>query len=230
MNNSVKPKNLLGISYVEAGDINSPNKIILFHGYGADMMDLYSLHEVLDKSKSYHWIFPNGILNVPIGPHMMGKAWFNIDIPSFERSIRQGEFVKLKPTGMDEARIKAEKFLKAFLKTFNYDFSHTIIGGFSQGAMLVTELLLETDIRPKSAILLSATLVNEDRWTSQMQNKKGLRYYQSHGNHDPILPVELAEKLHDRLEENGWDGFLQIFQGGHEIPNKVIADLVSFLR
>lgn len=226
MYNRVQPKNLAGINYVEAGDVNSPNKIILFHGYGADMMDLYSLHDVIDTQTSYHWIFPNGVLDVPIGPHMMGKAWFNIDIPSFERSLRLGEFVKLKPTGMDEARIKIEKFLKAL----NLDFSNTIIGGFSQGAMLVTELLLETPIRPKGAILLSATLVNEERWTSQMVNKKSLRYYQSHGAQDPILPVELAQKLHERLEESGWDGFLQVFQGGHEIPNKVIADLVSFLR
>jgi phospholipase/carboxylesterase len=219
-------KNLAGLNYIEAGDLLSPNKIIMFHGYGADMLDLYSLAGAIDSKNYFHWIFPNGILDVPIGPHMMGKAWFNIDIPAFERSIRLGEFTKQKPSGMDLAKDKAEKFLLAL----NCDFSHTIIGGFSQGAMLVTELLLETSIKPKGAILLSATLVNEDRWTSQMPNKKGLRYYQSHGSQDPILPVELAEMLHEKLEQSGWDGFLQVFQGGHEIPHKVIADIISFLR
>lgn len=222
----IQSKNLAGINYVEAGDSTSPNKIIMFHGYGADMLDLYSLHDVVDPTGSYHWIFPNGILDVPIGPHMSGKAWFHIDIPAFERSLRMGEFTKLKPSGMDEARIRLEKFLKAL----NFDFSNTYLGGFSQGAMLVTELLLETPIKPKGALLLSSTLVNEDRWLSQMENKKGLKYYQSHGLQDPILPVQLAEKLHEKLEESGWDGFLQVFQGGHEIPQKVIADLVSFLR
>lgn len=222
----IQAQSLAGIQYVEAGDKNSPNKIILLHGYGADMLDLYSLHDVIDTPTSFHWIFPNGFLDVPIGPHMYGKGWFNIDIPSFERSLRLGEFSKLKPTGMDEARIKMEKFLKAL----NFDFSNTYLGGFSQGAMLATEILLETDIRPKAAIFLSATLVNEDRWISQMPNKKGLKYYQSHGTQDPILPAVLAERLHEKFEENGWDGFLQVFQGGHEIPHKVIADLSSFLR
>lgn len=226
MYNRIQAKTLAGIQYVEAGDPSSQNKIIMFHGYGADMLDLYSLHDAIDTGAPFHWIFPNGILDVPIGPHMYGKGWFNIDIPSFERALRMGEFSKLKPTGMDEARIKAEKFLKAL----NFDFSNTYIGGFSQGAMLTVELLLETGIKPKGAVLLSTTLVNEDRWVSLMQNKKGLKYYQSHGMQDPILPVQLAEELHQHLEQNGWDGFLQVFQGGHEIPHKVIADIGSFLR
>ena len=226
MYNRIQAHSLAGIQYVEAGDKTSPNKVILLHGYGADMMDLYSLHDVIETDTPYHWIFPNGILDVPIGPHMYGKGWFNIDIPSFERALRMGEFSKLKPSGMDEARIKMEKFLKAL----NFDFSNTYLGGFSQGAMLVMELLLETEIKPKGAILLSSTLVNEDRWIAQMKNKKGLRYYQSHGTQDPILPIALAEKLHQSLEQNGWDGFLQVFQGGHEIPHKVIADVSSFLR
>lgn len=226
MYNRIQAKTLAGIQYVEGGDLSSPNKIIMFHGYGADMLDLYSFHDAIDTGASFHWIFPNGILDVPVGPHMFGKGWFNIDIPTFERALRMGEFSKLKPTGMDEARIKVEKFLKAL----NLDFSNTYLGGFSQGAMLVMELLLETTIHPKGAVLLSTTLVNEDRWTSQMLNKKSLRYYQSHGTQDPILPVQLAEELNKRLEENGWDGFLQVFQGGHEIPHKVIADIGSFLR
>lgn len=226
MQNRIQAKSLAGIQYVEVGDIKSPNKIILFHGYGADMLDLYSLHESIDTAKPFHWIFPNGLLDVPIGPHMFGKGWFNIDIPSFERSLRMGEFSKLKPTGMDEARIRVEKFLR----NLNVDFSKTFLGGFSQGAMLVTEILLETDIFPKGALLLSGTLVNEDRWISQMSTKKGLRYYQSHGIHDPILPSELAVKLNQELNKNSWDGFLQLFQGGHEIPYKVVADISSFLR
>lgn len=226
MYNRTSPKTISNIQYVECGDPQSKEKVIFLHGYGADMMDLYPLANVIDPQERYHWIFANGILDVPIGPHMYGKGWFNIDIPSFERSLRMGEFSKLKPTGMDEARVRIEKFLKSLTS----DFSNIYLGGFSQGAMLVTEVLLETDIRPKGTILLSTTLVNEDRWIAQMPNKKSLRYYQSHGVQDPILPVELAERFHHAAEENGWDGFLQVFQGGHEIPNKVIADIVSFLR
>jgi phospholipase/carboxylesterase len=222
----IQSKNLAGINYVEAGDPTSPKKIIMLHGYGADMLDLYSLHDVIDSKGSFHWIFPNGIIDVPIGPQMMGKGWFNIDIPAFERLIRLGEFTKLKPSGIDEARTRLEKFLKAL----NLDISNTYLGGFSQGSMLVMELLTESTIKPKGVLLLSCTLVNEERWLSQMSLRKGLKYYQSHGSQDPILPIQLAEKLHEKLEENGWDGFLQVFQGGHEIPQIVIADIISFLR
>jgi phospholipase/carboxylesterase len=219
-------KNLAGLSYLEGGDLKSPDKIVLFHGYGADMFDLASLSEAVKTRKNFHWIFPNGTLEVPIGPHVSGRAWFPIDFEAFTRAMQSGQLAKRYPDGLESARTKAEKFLKAL----NLDWSRTYLGGFSQGSMLALELVCETDITPKGMLLLSSTLLNEDRWSGQMSLKKGMRYYQSHGEIDQVLPANVAVQLHEKMEASGWDGSLTLFRGGHEIPSKVIQEVASFLQ
>lgn len=218
-------KRLEGIEYLETGNPNSSNKIILFHGYGADMYDLAQLSEVLRTKKDYHWVFPNGTLEVPIGPHMTGRAWFHIDIPQFERFIRIGEFSERYPPGMKDARLRATKFLESFAK----DYSQSFIGGFSQGAMLTTDILLNSYIVPKGAILLSGTLVNEKEWI-QLAQKKSFMFFQSHGKNDPILPHELSVRLYELLTESGSEGEYVDFSGGHEIPMQVLKKVESFIN
>lgn len=218
-------KKLEGLNYVEYGNIESPNKIILFHGYGADMHDLLGLAEFIKTKEKYHWIFPNGVLEIPLGPHMTGRGWFNIDFPQFERFMKTGEFAKRYPSGMKDARLRAEKFLKAITS----DYSKSFIGGFSQGAMLTTDILLNSDIQPKGAILLSATLVNEDEWR-ELAKKKTFRFFQSHGKNDSILPYELSLSLNQLFTECEYDGEYVDFSGGHEIPMQVLKKLESFLN
>ena len=48
--------------------------VIMLHGFGADMNDLAPLHTYLDPDGHFNWIFPQGILTVPIGPHATGRA------------------------------------------------------------------------------------------------------------------------------------------------------------
>lgn len=224
MFSDVQVKNLNGINYVEAGDPSSAKKIILFHGYGADMFDLHQLAEAIPTQDSYHWIFPNGFLEVPIGPMMTGRAWFQIQFDQMERHLKLGEFQRHTPPGMKEAAKKIE----VFLKTICPDFSESFIGGFSQGAMLTMELLVSTDISPRGAIFFSNTLVSSESWKSKAPNKK-IRFIQTHGKNDPILPYGLAEELFSMLEQSGWEGEFHSFSGGHEIPMKALSAASKFI-
>lgn len=210
-----------GIQYIEAGNPESSTKIFMMHGYGADMMDLYPLAQEIDPLA--HWIFPNGVLKVPIGPHMVGRGWFQIDFPQFERAMRSGEFSQSTPTGMTEARKQVEAFIQSF------GFSQFVLGGFSQGAMLTIDLSLETDIRPQGLMLLSATLVKKNKWKDKISQKQ-IPFFQSHGTHDPVLPYPLAEELHHMLLGAGWKGEFESFRGGHEIPYIVIEGAQEFLK
>lgn len=220
-------KSQCGIQYVEAGNPESERKIFMLHGYGADMMDLYPLAQEIDPIA--HWIFPNGVLEVPIGPFMTGRGWFQIDFPQFERAMRSGEFSQSNPNGMTEARKKIVEFINAF----EFDMSEVVIGGFSQGAMLTTDLVLNTELQPRGLLLLSATLVKKNQWKEAIQarasSNKQIPFFQSHGTHDPVLPYPLAEELHQILVEAGWKGDLETFRGGHEIPYTVIEGAQEFL-
>ena len=41
--------------------------IVLFHGYGASMMDLYGLSSVIPTNFKADWFFPNGFLPLNMG-------------------------------------------------------------------------------------------------------------------------------------------------------------------
>jgi phospholipase/carboxylesterase len=58
-----------------------------------------------------------------------------------------------------------------------------------------------------------------------MKGRAGLPVVQSHGRTDPVLSFDLAEKLRDELTAAGLKVDFHAFNGGHAIPNGVIAAL-----
>ncbi|MFN7454851.1 MAG: alpha/beta hydrolase [Pseudobdellovibrionaceae bacterium] len=115
--------------------------VILFHGYGADAYDLRSLAEVLETGKKTRYIFPMGPLEVPIGPGWTGRAWWPIDMARIEKVAMTGQPADLSeeiPQGLDSLREEVFKMIESI----EPDFSKVVVGGFSQGSMLATELAL----------------------------------------------------------------------------------------
>ncbi|MBL7688273.1 MAG: hypothetical protein JNJ49_09570 [Bdellovibrionaceae bacterium] len=58
----------------------------------------------------------------------------------------------------------------------------------------------------------------------------GIRFLQSHGTLDFVLPFALAERLERVLVDAGLDGMLLPFRGGHEIPMPVLREWQSWLN
>ncbi len=77
--------------------------------------------------------------------------------------------------------------------------SKLVIGGFSQGAMLATDVALRSDIPLAGLCLFSGTLIAEQEWVVSAPNRRGLRVSLSHGQSDAILPFTAAERLRDFL-------------------------------
>ena len=104
-----------------AGDPTSPI-IIMLHGYGASAHDLYPLHSSLNIKSNPTWYFPNGIIKVPIGTNIYGRAWFPIDMEALMLARMQGTFRDLSltlPTGMLEAQNIILNFIEALSKNLN---------------------------------------------------------------------------------------------------------------
>jgi len=55
------------------------------------------------------------------------------------------------------------------------------------------------------------------------------RFFLSHGRHDPVLPFEGGSKARDLLEQHGFPVTWRPFNGGHEIPPPVLAEVDRFL-
>ena len=105
-----------------------------------------------------------------------------------------------------------------------------ILGGFSQGAVVATEMALQAKKNIAGLMILSGTLINEKAWSSLCTSKKGLPFFQSHGKSDPLLPYKRAERLESILEKGGLVGSLNGFSGGHEIPPATLEQMRSFLN
>ncbi len=203
--------------------------VVLFHGFGADCADLAPLADVVPIGRPVNWLFPNGHLSVPIGGGFQGRAWFPLRMAALEASIAAGsgvDLTKATPPGLDRALAHGQKLLQALGVPLN----RVLLGGFSQGGMLATELALRAESSPAGLAILSGTLVDADNWREIAPQRKGMRFFQSHGVYDPVLRIEPARALERTLTDAGLDGMLYEFPGQHEIPMDVLQQLGSYLR
>lgn len=217
---------------LEAYEIRNADEaplIILFHGYGADAFDLMPLSQLILPDTPANWLFPQGLHQIDIGFGMQGRAWFPIDVEAFQRATLRGEYSDLSrslPQGFAKARAAAAQMLAALEVPMN----RIILGGFSQGAMLATDLTLRADIPPAALLILSGTLLNADDWRPLAPKRAGLPFFQSHGKADPLLPHALATELNKLLTGAGLQGTLHSFDGGHEIPQSILLQLKDFIN
>ncbi len=212
--------------------------VVLCHGYGAPGTDLVPLANALTHLRpnleaSTLFVFPQAPLKLSMGFDWMdSRAWWHIDVGRYERALATGslrEMANEEPKGLANARNALNATLDQLAKELGIPKKDFILGGFSQGAMLTTDVSLRMPEGPKALCILSGTLISARTWTELATKKDGLLVFQSHGTMDPILPMESAEWLRDLLEKTG--AFLQFvpFRGEHGIPPKVLKELSRFL-
>lgn len=209
-------------------DDNAP-WVILFHGYGADCDDLFSLGEMISTKKTFNYLFPNGTLEVPIGPGWTGRAWWPVDMLEIQRAAEQGthrDFSGITPPGMDKAYAAAQEMIRQLKVPWN----KIILGGFSQGAMLATELYLRAPETPAGLVIMSGTLLHQEEWKKLIPQRAGQRFFQSHGQLDQVLGFKQAQQLETLLTQNGMKGNLIGFRGGHEIPAPILMKVGEYLN
>lgn len=209
------------------GAVDGPY-VVLIHGYGANAQDLLSIHKILSDYPEVNWVFPNGHLEVPIGAWHSGRAWFPVDLEAFNLAIRSGlhkDLTQIRPEGMDEAVSKIQGMIEAL----DVPMERVILGGFSQGGALATEITLRSEKEPAGLVILSSMLVDEPGWEKWASNCVGVPFFQSHGDRDSLVPLAPAEELERLLKRNGFTGQLHIFHGDHEVPSSVLQQLKLYL-
>ncbi len=199
----------------------------MFHGYGADAYDLLPLHRVYTSPPKPTWFFPTGPLKIQLAPGFEGHAWFPVDIQALQQVIHEGrpeKIIEAFPPDLSESRLFAEQLIAEL----NIPLSKLILGGFSQGAMLATELVLQAPVNSAGLVILSGSLIHEKTWRKVAPLRAGMPFFQSHGEHDPLLPLSHAKKLEALLLQSGLKGHLRVFSGGHEIPPSILVQLREF--
>lgn len=205
--------------------------VILLHGFGAPGDDLVPLADALNVPAGTRFVFPEGPLLLSFGPGD-ARAWWLIDMARLAQDRAAGRVRDLSqdiPKGLAPVRDTMLGFLKEIEQKFDADPKKTVLGGFSQGAMLSCDLILHTDRPYAGLVQLSGNLLAQLIWEPLLPKRKGLPVFQSHGVQDEILPYVGAERLRDTLVQAGLSVEWHNFRGGHEIPRVVLQRLGVFI-
>jgi phospholipase/carboxylesterase len=205
--------------------------VLLLHGFGAPGDDLVPLADVIEVPRGTRWLFPEAPLSLNMG-FGDSRAWWIIDFARIQEDRAAGRIRDLSveiPQGLALARECFLAFLKELPRQFQIDYKKTVIGGFSQGAMLTCDAVLHTDYPFAGLVQLSGNLLAQSVWGPLMPTRKGLPVFQSHGTLDDILPHIGAERLCDALTQSGLAVERHSFRGGHEIPEPVLQRLTGFI-
>jgi phospholipase/carboxylesterase len=209
---------------------------VLCHGYGASGRDLAPLAGALAKltpvTSQVRFLLPEGPLSLASLGLASGRAWWHLDVAALQKrrfhsakwlqELRQEAF-----PGLPQARRMLRSAIDLALQQAGLGYDALVLGGFSQGAMLTTDLALRLEEAPAGLAILSGTLTDEPSWTRLAARRQGLRVVQSHGRQDPILPYANAEALRDVLKGAGCDVTFLPFAGGHTIPEDALSAISS---
>lgn len=212
--------------------------VVLCHGFGAPADDLVGIgHELVRRSQKLRenvcFVFPGAPLRLDAMGMFGGRAWWPLDVARINRLIATGRVRDLsseEPEGLAPARRQLQVAVDLVLRQANLAPSQLILGGFSQGAMLTTDLSLRLEDAPAGLCALSGTLLNATTWRQLAAKRRGLPVFQSHGRADQLLPFALADELRSLLDEAGLDVAFHPFEGMHEIPPSVLDALQSWLE
>jgi phospholipase/carboxylesterase len=205
-----------------------PPTFVLLHGYGS------SAERWAPFTRTIRWPAP-GRFVFPQGPDVMvrtdggqgGRAWWPLAIASY---IPQGTAVAdlsgVRPPGLKAAASMVEDLLDDRNAVPR---GPVVLGGFSQGAMVASEVAFGTHTPLSALVILSGTIVDEQSWVSHLRERRGLPVFVAHGRQDRTLPFGAADRLRQELEAAGLQVTWFPFDGGHDMPESVIVALNDFL-
>jgi phospholipase/carboxylesterase len=207
-----------------------PLTVVLCHGYGAPGDDLVPLADAVRAHRpnlaAVRFVFPEAPLSLEELGAPFGRAWWQID---FQR-ITARRLTQDVPPGLSKARHLMMSLLDELARQPGGAISRLLLGGFSQGAMLATDLTLRLEEAPAGLAILSGTLICESEWRQRASIRRGLSVFQSHGRQDPLLPFESALALKDLLLGAGLTVDFLAFEGGHTIPLEAIDRLAALIE
>jgi phospholipase/carboxylesterase len=213
--------------------------VILCHGFGAPGTDLVPLGPELaaaslNLAESVLYLFPQAPLDLEPYGFYGGRAWWMIDIERFQRAAgNAAEMARLRrsvPAGMPEASRQLFELVMEVQSQTAIPTSPILLGGFSQGSMVATDVALRLPEPPAGLCIFSGTLIAEDDWRELAAKRGPLPVLMSHGHTDPILPFSGAESLRDLFMEAGFDVEFIPFDGPHTIPLEGLQRLATLIR
>ena len=186
--------------------------LVLFHGRGADEHDLYPLLDALDPERRLLGVTPRGPLSLPPG----GAHWYALGgLPTPDPATFWPTF-EAASAWLDELPVPLER---------------TVLGGFSQGAVMSWALGLGRGAakRPAGIVALSGFMPEVEGLELSFDGLEGYPVAIGHGTHDQIIPVQFGRKARERLEPARPDLLYREYPLPHTIDPGFLPELRDFV-
>ena len=189
--------------------------LVLFHGRGADERDLFPLLDLLDPEQRLLGATPRGPLHLPPG----GAHWYAV------RDIGYPD-----PATFTETFARASTWLDDLAVETGIPSDRTVLGGFSQGAVMTYALGLgDGRPRPAGLIALSGFVPTVSGFHLDLATPLP-RVVIGHGALDSVISVEWSRRARDMFEEAGAEQvYRESPQMGHSIDPGFLEDLRAWL-
>src|SRR4051794_28913123 len=189
--------------------------LILLHGRGADERALPPLLDVFPPPRRLVGLTPGGPLSLPPG----GRHWYVVPRVGYPE-----------PETFGATLAELAVVLDAQLAEHGVGWERTVLGGFSQGAVMSYAVGLGAG-RPLPAgiLAMSGFIPTVDGWEMRADGLQDYPIAIAHGSIDPVISVDFARAARDRLTAAGADVLYRESQMPHTIDPRVVPDLQAWV-
>jgi phospholipase/carboxylesterase len=190
--------------------------LVLLHGRATDENDLFPLLDVFDPERRLVGITPGGPLALPPG----GRHWYalrELGCPPPETFVPTYE--------------RLSEWLDAVPEVYGAPIERTVLGGFSQGAVMSYALGLGRGRPAPAGILaLSGFMPTVEGFELDLDDREGFPVAIGHGTHDPVIGVEWGRDARDRLTAAGADVLYRESPMGHSLDPRELPTFTEWVR
>ncbi|WP_044641598.1 alpha/beta hydrolase [Risungbinella massiliensis] len=195
--------------FFEKGNDPQAPVLLLLHGTGGDERDLVPLKNMISPGSSVLSVRGNVLEN---------------GMPRFFRRLSMGVFD-------EEDLVFRTKELNEFLNQaaidYQFDRSHVVAVGYSNGANIAASLLFHYAGSLAGAILLHPMV---PRRGITLPDHSGIPVLLTAGRQDPICPPEETEELEKLLQSTGAEVKVQWQSGGHQLTMPEIEQAAKWFQ
>lgn len=203
-------------SHIREPASTAAGAIVLTHGRGADAGDLEPLLDLLDPDRRLLAVFPRGPLVLPPG----GRHWYIV------RQVGYPDAGTFLPTFSELSQT-----LDSLLAEHEIPWERTVLGGFSQGAVMSYALALGAGRpRPAAVLAFSGFIPSVEGFDLALGDRAGMPVFISHGSLDPVIDVGFGRAARDRLVSAGLDVRYREDPVAHTIAPAALAQARSVLE
>lgn len=195
---------------------NPAGALVLLHGRGTDENDLLPLVDALDPEGRLTVLTPRGPLSLPPG----GAHWYALaGIPTPD------------PDTFNATRDRLAAWLDTVPEITGVSWERTVLGGFSQGAVMSYALGLgEGRPSPAGILALSGYLPEVSGFRLDPESRSGLPVTIAHGSHDPVIPPAFGEAAAKQLADAGLDVTRHETPAPHTVDPRLVPELRDWLE